>query len=352
MSEAPSVDLAPTLTAAAREEVLVVDDDPLVRRVLARALEEAGYIATAVGGSLAARRCLRHRRFALAVCDLNLPGESGLSLVQHIAAECPDTAILVVSGQRDLDTAAAAADRGASDYLIKPFGIEQLLITIDSALRRRPPQVAINELRRVRLESVRALVSAIDVRDGKTGRHSDRVSRYSGLIARTIGLDQQLTEQIEIGARLHDIGKIGVPDRILRKPGPLSPHERTIMQRHTEIGRSILAGSGDKLLELAATIAWSHHERLDGDGYPRGLRGESIPQEARIVAVADVFDALTNDRPYRSAYSVDDAVEIFRSLRGSHLDGEMVDSLLSACDGTVNIGLSDEHHGSPGSGIT
>jgi putative two-component system response regulator len=337
VSEAPSVDSAPTPTTALREEVLVVDDDPMVRRLLSRALEQGGYHATVVGDSLAARRCLRHRRFTLAVCDLNLPGESGLSLIRHIAAVWPNTAILVVSGQRDLDTVAAASDRGASDYLIKPFGIDQLLITIDNALRRRASGEDNDELRRARLETVRSLVSAIEARDGRTSRHSDRVSRYSGLIARTLELDQQLTEQIEIAARLHDVGKIGVPDRILRKPGPLSAREREIMQRHSEIGRSILAGSGDELLELAARIAWAHHERLDGGGYPRGLRGGAIPKEARIVAVADVFDALTNDRPYRSAHSIRDAEEILLSLRGSHLDGDMVDALLSACDGPVTI---------------
>ena len=337
MSEAPLVAGASRPTIAAPEEILVVDDDFVVRRLFSRALEQAGYQATVVGDALSARRCLRHRRFALAACDLKLPGESGLSLVRHIAVEHPGTAILVVSGERDRDTVARASLRGASDYLIKPFGIDQLLITIDNALRRRAPEGAGEELRRARLEMIRSLVSAIDVRDGKTGRHSDRVSRYSCLIARTLGLDHQLTEQIEIAARLHDVGKIGVPDRILRKPGPLSAHERKIMERHTEIGRSVLAGSGDELLELAAKIAWSHHERLDGRGYPRGLRGESIAQEARIVAVADVFDALTHDRPYRSAHSLDEATEILRSLRGSHLDGDMVNALLSASDSTAAI---------------
>jgi PAS domain S-box-containing protein len=180
------------------------------------------------------------------------------------------------------------------------------------------------------VETIRRLSRAAEFRDDDTGAHIEHVSRYCGLIAARLGLDRERCDQLRIASPMHDVGKIGVADAILRKPGPLDAAERTEMERHAGIGHSILAGSGLELLELAATIAWTHHERFDGSGYPRALAGDEIPLVGRIAAVADVFDALTTDRVYRPAYSYDQAVAIMRAGRDSHFDPRVLDAFLAA----------------------
>ncbi|MEA2623885.1 MAG: cyclic di-GMP phosphodiesterase [Chloroflexota bacterium] len=191
-----------------------------------------------------------------------------------------------------------------------------------------PEREARQSLRRSHEETIRRLSRAAEFRDDDTGTHIERVSRYCALIAMRLGLDPEHSEQLRIASPMHDVGKIGVVDAILRKPGPLDTAERAAMQRHAEIGHSILAGSGAELLERAATIAWTHHERYDGRGYPRGLAGERIPLDGRIVAVADVFDALTTDRVYRRAYSHEEALGIMRVERGRHFDPRVLDAFL------------------------
>jgi PAS domain S-box-containing protein len=185
-------------------------------------------------------------------------------------------------------------------------------------------------LRRSREETIRRLSRAAEFRDDETGAHIERMSHYCELIAARLGLEPEFREQLRIASPMHDVGKIGVTDAILLKPGPLDADQRAEMQRHPEIGYGILAGSGAELLDLAATIAWTHHERFDGRGYPRGLKGEEIPLEGRIAAVADVFDALTNERVYRAAFSPAEAFVMMRAERGSHFDPRVLDAFLEA----------------------
>jgi PAS domain S-box-containing protein len=185
-------------------------------------------------------------------------------------------------------------------------------------------------LRRSQEETVRRLSRAAEFRDDETGAHIERMSRYCELIASQLNLDPELREQLRIASPMHDVGKIGIADAVLRKPGPLDAKERAEMEHHAEIGYRILAGSGAELLDLAATIAWTHHERFDGEGYPRGLEGEAIPLCGRIAAVADVFDALTNDRVYRPAYSYSKSIEMMRAERGSQFDPRVLDVFLAA----------------------
>jgi PAS domain S-box-containing protein len=184
------------------------------------------------------------------------------------------------------------------------------------------------DLEASRAETIRRLTRAVEHRDDETGAHVERMSRYCGLIARELGLSPALCDVIATASPMHDVGKIAVPDAILYKPGPLTDDERATMQLHAEEGYRILAGSGAELLEMAATIALSHHERVDGTGYPRGLRGDAIPLAGRIAAVADVFDALTSDRPYRAALSLDETLAIMRDGRGTHFDPEIFDAFL------------------------
>jgi PAS domain S-box-containing protein len=185
-------------------------------------------------------------------------------------------------------------------------------------------------LRRSREETIRRLARAAEFRDDETGAHIERVGRYCELIARRLGLDSDRCERLRIASPMHDVGKIGVPDAVLLKPGPLNADERAEMERHATIGYQILSGSGAELLDLAAIVAWTHHERFDGGGYPCGLAGDEIPLEGRIAAVADVFDALTNHRIYRPAFPYSEAIATMRTERGAHFDPRVLDAFLSA----------------------
>jgi HD domain/B12 binding domain len=187
---------------------------------------------------------------------------------------------------------------------------------------------ALNELEIAQSETVRRLSMAVEFRDEDTGAHIERIGRFSTLLAEQAGIDEELCERLGYAAPLHDVGKVAIPDAILLKPGPLTEEERAIVETHAEEGHRLLRGSSSSILDLAATIALSHHEKWDGSGYPRGLAGERIPIEGRIVAIADVFDALTTDRVYRSAYSVEQAVELMREQRGHHFDPVLLDAFL------------------------
>ena len=186
-------------------------------------------------------------------------------------------------------------------------------------------------------EVVRRLLSVVDLRTCGGCGHLERMGRYCALLGRRLGLAEKRCHDLSVASRLHDIGKIGILDSILLKPGPLSAHERAVVEQHAEIGYRMLAGSGSEFLELAATIAWTHHERFDGRGYPRGLARDRIPLEGRIAGVADVFDALTSERVYRPAFTLPQAVEMVESGRGSHFDPEIVDLFLDSLPGPLAI---------------
>jgi HD-GYP domain-containing protein (c-di-GMP phosphodiesterase class II) len=187
---------------------------------------------------------------------------------------------------------------------------------------------ALSELEIAQSETVRRLSMAVEFRDEDTGAHIERIGRFSTLLAEQVGLERELCERLGYAAPLHDVGKVAIPDAILLKPGPLTAQERAIVETHAEEGHRLLRGSSSSILDMAATIALSHHEKWDGSGYPRGLAGDEIPIEGRIVAVADVFDALTSDRVYRAAYSVEQAVQMMRPQRGRHFDPELLDAFL------------------------
>ncbi|MDQ6914387.1 MAG: HD domain-containing protein [Actinomycetota bacterium] len=192
-------------------------------------------------------------------------------------------------------------------------------------------------LRRAREETIHRLARAVEVRSAETGGHIDRMGRFCELIARRLGMAEEEIDLIRVASPMHDVGKLAVPDSVLLKPGPLNPAERAVMQTHAEVGRELLAGSGEELPELAATITWTHHERFDGSGYPRGLERDQIPLEGRIAAVGDVFDALTHDRIYRAAMPVEEAVELMRRASGAHFDPDVLDCFLDAMDDVLEI---------------
>jgi putative two-component system response regulator len=350
-----------------KPRILIVDDEETVRKHLSRLLTMHGYDCTAAGDAQEARRHLAHKHFALVLCDVNMPGESGLDLTKHILLqEYPFTAAVMVTGVDDPLIANIALKIGAYGYIIKPYEANEVLINVANALRRRQLEIdkqshldkledmimertealrrkiyqlerAQEELRQSREETIQRLALAAEFRDTDTARHLQRMSLYCAVLARRYGIEPERCELIRIASPMHDIGKIGTPDNILLKPGKFSPEEFEIITRHSEMGRHILDGSEADLLKLAATIAWTHHEKFDGTGYPRRLSGEAIPLEGRIAAVADTFDALTTKRVYKPAYSMEQALDVMREGRGKHFDPSLLDTFLNAVDEVLVI---------------
>lgn len=325
--------------------ILIVDDEPSVREALRRLVADEGHVTTLAGDTTEARAALASKSFELILCDVNLPGESGLELVHAVIADRSDVAFLMVSGADDPQLAETALALGAYGYIVKPFRNSEVKIGIANALRRRRLEIentAHHEqleqlvaertvaLDRSREETILRLARAAELRDHETGMHIERVSRYSELIARRLGLPHDGCELLRLASPLHDIGKIAIPDDILRKPALLSAEERRIVETHTQLGHTILAGSDEPLLQLAAEVALTHHERFDGRGYPQRLTGDAIPLVGRIVAVADVFDALISDRVYRLALPVNEVVITMRAERGAHFDPDVLEALLTA----------------------
>ncbi len=450
-----------------RPRILATDDRPEVLRLIDRALGER-YECSFAGGVEEARKQLAAEHFDLALCDIQMPGESGLVLAEEITRDHPRTAVVLVTGVDDPSVAERAFELGAGGYLVKPFWPGQLAITVMNALRRHELELAheahsraleeriqmlmdaapvpiyikdrrrrytianrvahevaglepnaligltdhdimspeteriaatsdlrileegktytqeetmfvgpeertfltvkfpflndlgeiagitgisaditdkkraeqlredlaaaqaqaIDELRASRQETVERLTRAIEMHDAETGRHVNRMATTAAFLAAKLGLDHDRVLLLRAAAPMHDVGKVATPDQILRKQGPLTPEEREEMERHTTVGHEILAGSDSELLQMAAEVALTHHERWDGGGYPQGRKGEEIPLEGRIVAVADVFDAVLSDRSYRPALPVEDAIALIRDGRGTHFDPQVADALL------------------------
>jgi putative two-component system response regulator len=341
--------------------LLVIDDDEGMRRSLARVLTGAGYECATAGSTAEARGVLGTDAVDLLICDVRMPDESGLDLIATLHHEPESPPVLMISGEDDPLVAEVAIEHGAYGYLVKPFDNRELLINVSNALHRRRLEerernhranleLAVtersrelaetvarlersrHELHRSRQETIHRLSRAVELRDAETGGHIERIGENSALLAERLGIEPPTVSLLRAASPMHDVGKIGIPDEILLKPGRLTPGERTTMEQHATIGWRILSGSDSDLLNLAASIALTHHERFDGSGYPRGLQGDGIPIEGRLVAVADVFDALTHDRVYRPAYSLDEAVEIMRLGRGTHFDPQVLDVLLDSVE--------------------
>src|ERR671911_622272 len=271
------------------ERILIVDDEDQIRALLARLLGAHGYQCLIAESAAAARCVLEETDVSLVLSDVNMPGESGI------------------------DRTAALRDTIAQ------------LESSDA------------ELRRLREETIRRLSWAAEFRNQETGEHIVRMSLYCALLARLAGLDAERTEDIRIASPMHDVGKIGIPDRILLKPGRFTDDERAVMEAHTEMGHGILAGSGVELLDLAAVMALTHHERIDGTGYPGRLTGDAIPIEGRICAVADVFDALTSDRVYRQGFQPDEARGMMLEGRGTQFDAGLLDLFFGSFEDVLAI---------------
>ena len=339
--------------------ILIVDDEAPIRKLLVRFLGRKGHECTTASTADEAWELLQQQTFELVLSDVNMPGTSGLDLAPRIAEHYPDTPVLMVTGVDDAEVAERAVDAGAYGYITKPFVPNEILIGVMNALRRRELEIEnrrhrenllelvaerTRELREThevlrfcQEETIRRLSVASEYRDEETGEHIQRMSRYCALLASLAGMDEDYVELVRVASPLHDVGKIAIPDSILRKPGKHTPEEFARMKQHAEAGYRILAGTGIRLLDVAADIAWTHHEKWDGSGYPRGIQGEAIPMEGRLTAIADVFDALTTQRVYKPAFSLERSLEIMREGRGSHFDPHLLDVFLNNVDAFVVV---------------
>lgn len=302
------------------------------------------------------------------VLDMTMPGMSGLEVCRRLRADPrhQHTPVVFVTGMNDRQFRREALGAGATDFLGKPFDEIELLARLRNSIRVKlyfdglarertdlrgavdrhlvELEVATARLQRLqtdlavaRHETIERLARAAEYRDDETAAHLHRMSAYCYLLGQKLGLDEYACEMLRIASPMHDVGKIGIPDHILLKPGRLSADEYTIMKEHAEIGFRILSGSDSELVRFAASIAHTHHEQWSGGGYPRGLSGEDIPLEGRIAAVADVFDALTSARPYKKAWPVEEAVAHLQAGSGGHFDPNMISLFVSSLDDVLAI---------------
>ena len=329
--------------------ILIVDDDSSVRDVIAVLLAEEGYAVTAVSSAEAALDAARLTEFSLAISDVRMPGKDGFWFLDRVRELHPDTAVIMLTAFGDTEAAVECLRNGAADYLLKPPKVTDLIRAIERALGRRRLELARHRYRKSLENRVRektaelsrtlgdlqatysqtlwSLVAALDAREHETSDHSQRVVRYTLAVARRLGIAEKDLPDIGRGALLHDIGKIGVPDAILLKPAKLTPAEWDEMRKHPQTGFNILQSV--EFLDVPAQVVLSHQERWDGSGYPRGLAGEAIPIGARIFAIADCFDAMTSDRPYRKSGTVEAARSEIARCAGTQFDPRCADAFLS-----------------------
>jgi two-component system, response regulator RpfG len=288
----------------------------------------------------------RHNRVDMVLTDYKLPEFDGIELVKQIRglAHCVDIPVVVITVVDDRQVRYNALEAGATEFLNKPLDEHETRARCANLLELRRHKIVLSDQARVlqyqvdrsvaeiherELETLSKLAKAGEFRDKTTGNHLIRMAKYSGVCAHHLGLGQEAVHVIEVAAPMHDIGKIGIPDSVLIKEGPLTPAELEIMRAHPRIGYDILKGSPSKYLSMGSIIALGHHEKFDGTGYPNGLHGEDIPIVARVVAVADVFDALVSERPYKRAWPIEEAIDLLKAQRGKHFDPKCVDAFLA-----------------------
>src|SRR4029079_10045593 len=314
------------MSGDAQPRILIVDDEPEITAILSD-LFYGKYDCTTAGSAEEALGRLAETNFELVVSDITMPGMSGLDMIPHVKSNSPNTVVVMISGMQTVESAIEALRLGAFDYVMKPFDLRQVEAVVKRALQHQDLIVAkeryeghlevlveqrtaelddaLNSLEDAYRSTLKALTAALETRDLETHGHSERVVTYSLRLGREYGLDSQRIKALEFGSLLHDIGKIGVPDSILRKPAKLTDEEWIRMREHPSHGQQILRGI--HFLEGAARVVAQHHEKWDGSGYPLGLRGEDIDLCARIFSVAGAFDAMTSDRAYRKGKSYEAA---------------------------------------------
>jgi putative two-component system response regulator len=333
------------------KKAAIIDDDPEIQKVVQYVLEKAGWTIERIGDGPSAVHFLENGFHGVVFLDLNLPGLNGFQVLERLpAAVRSQLEFIVVTGHADMENALQALRLGAGDFLRKPFGRKDLLDAADKALHalrdrfvtaernqavardQRNKKDAIQVLREkvdgMRLNALEALAVAAEYRDNETGAHIRRIARYIEILGEELGWGSRVRHRVAFAGRLHDVGKIGIADNILLKPGKLTADEFKTMQNHTVLGHQILCRSMSETHKVAARIALSHHERWDGSGYPNGVAGEVIPLEARVSALADVYDALRSPRTYKPAFNHETTVSVIRDGDGrtepQHFDPKLL----------------------------
>lgn len=309
-----------------RPRLLLVDDEPTNLHVLRQILGDAYRLQFATDGAKALHLALQHKP-DLILLDIMMPNLSGYDVCRQLKADPHTSAIPVifVSALSEMGDEAEGFEAGAVDYIIKPVRAP----VVRARVRTHLSLVAADALRATRLHIIQRLGRAAEYKDNETGMHVLRMSHFAHALAMAIGCPQAWADDLLHAAPMHDVGKIGIPDAVLLKPGPLSDSEWQIMRQHPTIGAEIIGEHDSPILQMARSIALTHHEKWDGSGYPQGLHGEDIPLAARIVAITDVFDALTSARPYKRAWSVDEAMAHIQQQAGKHFDPALVPVFIS-----------------------
>lgn len=346
---------APRLDSIVRPRCVIADDEAHLRRVLRKVMQAEGFECDEAENGVDALALVEAHTPTLLLSDLHMPRMDGIGLLREVRVRSPETAVVLISAVAEVGTAVSCLSAGAMDYLTKPFHIEEVRARVRQAMERRRLIVE-NRSYQLRLEervaeqasrleslflaSVQSLAEALEVKDPYTHGHSVRVSAYSTAVARTMGLDDDVVRQIELGGKVHDIGKIGVREAVLNKAGPLTDEEYEHIMIHPVVGWRILSPLlGD--MPRALNIVRSHHERFDGRGIPDGLAGDAIPLEARIAAVADTFDAMTSERPYRPGVPLPATLAELRRCSGAQFDPVVVDAFIATIDdGRIKLASS------------
>lgn len=334
--------------------ILVVDDEDRNLRLMEAMLVPMGYRILTARDGMQALETVGREPVTVILLDIMMPHMDGFEVAVRLKSD-PDTKVIpivMVTALQAMEDRIKAIEAGADDFLTKPVDKTEMRARVASlvkvkayhdhmrnhqkeleaqvAERTRDLEQAFARIKSVSLEAIYRLTRAAEYKDEDTGSHIQRMSNYAAVLARNMGLGERVSESILYATPMHDIGKIGIPDCILLKPGKLDPDEWAVMQQHTLIGARILEGSRTGIIRLGEIVAMTHHEKWDGSGYPRGLKGKQIPLVGRIVAIADVFDALTSKRPYKEAFSLEKSYDIIRHGRGTHFDPAVVDTFFAS----------------------